>query len=140
MVIVSFVGGFVAEVKRQFAALKLAVTGGIKGFTTLGKSIGGLIKAITPNFILNFFKSIQNTLSGMRGLLSSGLTKIGRAADIAADSTKIGDIFRSFRGMVGNVKAFFVNSKFFQGVVKFGDLLIDGVKAAVKPLQSLFYD
>jgi len=137
-IIVSFVGGFVAEVKKQFAALKLAVTGGIKGFTTLGKSIGGLIKAITPNFILNFFKSIQNTLSGMRGLLSSGLTKIGRAADIAADSTKIGEIFKSFRGMIASVKAFFVNSKFFQGVVKFGDLLIDGVKAAVKPLQSLF--
>ena len=137
-IIVSFVGGFVAEVKKQFAALKLAVTGGIKGFTTLGKSIGGLIKAITPNFILNFFKSIQNTLSGMRGLLSSGLTKIGRAADIAADSTKIGEIFKSFRGMIASVKAFFVNSKFFQGVVKFGDLLIDGIKAAVKPLQSLF--
>ena len=137
-VIVSFVGGFVAQVKNQIAAIKLVVNNGMKGFGVVAKSIGGLIKAITPNFILNFFQSIKNTLAGMKTLLTGGLTKIGRAADIAADSTKIGDIFRSFRGMVGNVKAFFVNSKFFQGVVKFGDLLIDGVKAAVKPLQSLF--
>ena len=65
----------------------------------------------------------------MKTLLTGGLTKIGRGVfDIVADSTKIGDIFRSFRGMVSNVKAFFVNSKFFQGVVKFGDLLIDGIK------------
>ena len=137
-IIVSFVGGFVAQVKNQIAAIKLVVNNGMKGFGVVAKSIGGLIKAITPNFILNFFQSIKNTLAGMKTLLTGGLTKIGRAADIAADSTKIGDIFRSFRGMVGNVKAFFVNSKFFQGVVKFGDLLIDGVKAAVKPLQSLF--
>ena len=137
-IIVSFVGGFVAEIKKQFAAIKLVVGGGMKGFATLGKSIGGLIKAITPNFILNFFQSIKNTLSGMKTLLTGGLTKIGRAADIAADSTKIGDIFTSFKNMISGVKTFFVNSKFFQGVVKFGDLLMDGVKAAVKPLQSLF--
>ena len=137
-IIVSFVGGFVAEIKKQFAAINLVVGGGMKGFATLGKSIGGLIKAITPNFILNFFSSIKNTLSGMKTLLTGGLTKIGRAADIAADSTKIGDIFTSFKNMISGVKSFFVNSKFFQGVVKFGDLLMDGVKAAVKPLQSLF--
>ena len=35
-------------------------------------------------------------------------------------------------------KKFFVNSKFFQGVVKFGDLLIDGARGIAKPLQSLF--
>ena len=75
----------------------------MKGFATLGKSIGGLIKAITPNFILNFFKSIKNTLAGMKTLLTGGLTKIGSPADIAADSTKIGDIFRSFRGMISNL-------------------------------------
>ena len=77
-IIVSFVGGFVAEVKKQFAAIKLVVGGGMKGFATLGKSIGGLIKAITPNFILNFFSSIKNTLAGMKTLLTGGLTKIGR--------------------------------------------------------------
>ena len=137
-VIVSFVGGFVAQVKNQIAAIKLVVNNGMKGFGVVAKSIGGLIKAITPNFILNFFQSIKNTLAGMKTLLTGGLTKIGRAADIAADSTKIGEIFKSFRGMISSVKGFFVNSKFFQGVVKFGDLLIDGVKAAVKPLQSLF--
>ena len=137
-IIVSFVGGFVAQVKNQIAAIKLVVNNGMKGFGVVAKSIGGLIKAITPNFLLNFFQSIKNTLAGMRTLLTGGLTKIGRAADIAADSTKIGEIFKSFRGMISSVKGFFVNSKFFQGVVKFGDLLIDGVKAAVKPLQSLF--
>ena len=137
-IIVSFVGGFVAQVKNQIAAIKLVVNNGMKGFGVVAKSIGGLIKAITPNFILNFFQSIKNTLAGMKTLLTGGLTKIGRAADIAADSTKIGEIFKSFRGMISSVKGFFVNSKFFQGVVKFGDLLIDGVKAAVKPLQSLF--
>ena len=137
-IIVSFVGGFVAEVKKQFAAIKLVVGGGMKGFATLGKSIGGLIKAITPNFILNFFSSIKNTLAGMKTLLTGGLTKIGRAADIAADSTKIGDIFRSFRNMVTGVKNFFLNSKFFTGLVKFKDLLLASARGIAKPFQSLF--
>ena len=137
-IIVSFVTGFVAEVTKQFNALKTVATKGVKGFTTIAKSLKGLLKALTPNFILATFESIADAVKGYKNIIGRQLSKIPKAVDIAADASKITEPFKSFGRMVGNVKKFFVNSKFFKGVVKFGDLLMDGVKAAVKPLQSLF--
>ena len=137
-IIVSFVTGFVAEVTKQFNALKTVATKGVKGFTTVAKSLKGLLKALTPNFILATFESIADAVKGYKNIIGRQLSKIPKAVDIAADASKITEPFKSFGRMVGNVKKFFVNSKFFKGVVKFGDLLMDGVKAAVKPLQSLF--
>ena len=137
-IIVSFVTGFVAEVTKQFNALKTVATKGVKGFETVAKSLKGLLKALTPNFILATFESIADAVKGYKNIIGRQLSKIPKAVDIAADASKITEPFKSFGRMVGNVKKFFVNSKFFQGVLKFGDLLMDGIKAAVKPLQSLF--
>tara|TARA_Y100000592_G_scaffold20266_1_gene31070 strand:- start:171 stop:2186 length:2016 start_codon:yes stop_codon:yes gene_type:complete len=137
-IIVSFVTGFVAEVTKQFNALKLVATKGVAGFKTVATSLKGLLKAITPNFILATFESIADAVKGYKNIIGGQLKKIPKAIDIAADASKITEPFKSFGRMVGNVKTFFVNSKFFQGILKFGDLLMDGIKAAVKPLQSLF--
>ena len=137
-IIVSFVTGFIAEVTKQFNALKLVATKGVAGFKTVATSLKGLLKAITPNFILATFESIADAVKGYKNIIGGQLKKIPKAIDIAADASKITEPFKSFGRMVGNVKTFFVNSKFFQGILKFGDLLMDGIKAAVKPLQSLF--
>jgi len=96
-IIVSFVGGFVAEVKKQFAALKLAMSGGMKGFATLGKSIKGLIKTITPNFILNFFNSIKTTFTNMK----ASFTGLFRGADVvesvATDGKQVAGFFSKIK-------------------------------------------
>ena len=137
-IIVSFVGGFVAEVKSQFAALKLAVSGGMKGFATLGKSIQGLIKTITPNFILNFFNSIKTTLTNMK----ASFTGLFRGADVvesvATDGKQVAGFFGRIKNMIGGIKTFFMNNKFFTTIVKFGDDLIAMVKSAFEPLRKLF--
>ena len=137
-IIVSFVGGFVAEVKKQFAALKLAVSGGMKGFATLGKSIKGLIKTITPNFILNFFNSIKTTLTNMK----ASFTGLFRGADVvesvATDGKQVAGFFGKIKNMVSGIKTFFMNNKFFSTIVKFGDDLIAMVKSAFAPLRNLF--
>ena len=137
-IIVSFVGGFVAQVKNQFAALKAAVTGGMKGFTTLGKSITNLVKTITPNFILNFFNSIKTTLTNMKASFTGLFKGSTVVADVAADGKKVGGFFQSIKNMIGGIKAFFVNSKFFSGIAQFGDDLMKLIKSAFAPLRSLF--
>lgn len=137
-IIVSFVSGFVAQVKNQFAALKAAVTGGMKGFTTLGKSITNLVKTITPNFILNFFNSIKTTLTNMKASFTGLFKGSTVVADVAADGKKVGGFFQSIKNMIGGIKAFFVNSKFFSGIAQFGDDLMKLIKSAFAPLRSLF--
>ena len=137
-IIVSFVGGFVAEVKKQFAALKLAMSGGMKGFATLGKSIKGLLKTITPNFILNFFNSIKTTLSGMKASFTGLFKGADVVESVATDGKQVVGFFSKIKNMIGGIKTFFMNNKFFTTIAKFGDDLIKMLKSAFAPLRSLF--
>ena len=140
-IIVSFVGGFVNEVRKQFNLLK-AVFGKsgalVKGFGTLLTSIKNLVKTITPNFILNFFNSIKTTLSGMK----ASFTGLFRSADVvesvATDGKQVAGFFGRIKNMISGIKTFFMNNKFFSTIVKFGDDLIAMVKSAFAPLRNLF--
>ena len=140
-IIVSFVGGFVNEVRKQFNLLKAIFGKGgdlVKGFGKLLTSIKNLVKTITPNFILNFFNSIKTTLSGMK----ASFTGLFRGADIvesvATDGKQVAGFFQSIKNMIGGIKTFFTNSKFFSGIAQFGDDVIKLIKSAFAPLRSLF--
>ena len=140
-IIVSFVGGFVNEVRKQFNLLKAIFGKGgdlVKGFGKLLTSIKNLVKTITPNFILNFFNSIKTTLSGMK----ASFTGLFRGADIvesvATDGKQVAGFFGRIKNMIGGIKTFFMNNKFFSTIVKFGDDLIAMVKSAFAPLRNLF--
>ena len=140
-IIVSFVGGFVNEVRKQFNLLKAIFGKGgdlVKGFGKLLTSIKNLVKAITPNFILDFFTSIKNTLGNMKTSFTGLFKGSTVAADVAADGKKVGGFFQSIKNMIGGIKTFFTNSKFFSGIAQFGDDVIKLIKSAFAPLRSLF--
>ena len=83
-IIVSFVGGFVGEVKRQFDLLKAVFGKGgdlVKGFGKLLTSVKNTVKTITPNFILDFFTGVKNTLSNMK----TSFTGLFKGSTVAAD-------------------------------------------------------
>lgn len=140
-IIVSFVGGFVNEVRKQFNLLKAIFGKGgdlVKGFGKLLTSIKNLVKTITPNFILDFFTSIKNTLSNMK----TSFTGLFRSADVvesvATDGKQVAGFFGRIKNMISGIKTFFMNNKFFSGIAQFGDDVIKLIKSAFAPLRSLF--
>ena len=98
-VITSFVGAFVAEVKRQFNGIKAI----IKTFDVLFEPIKALIRNVGKTFagpdtlIGRFFQFIDDAFKGIRGFFRAGLTNLQGSKFITTASTVLDDFIKGVK-------------------------------------------
>ena len=135
-ILVAFVGGFVAEVKKQITAIKLLTGDAFKGFKTIGTSLTNLIKALIPEGIKTFFsaegkfgKSITNLTTRIKSAFTLDTTKLpkfnlGIGAKLTSMSTTL--------------TTFFAENKFFKTIGEVATKFSDGLKSVGTKLGSFF--
>jgi len=135
-ILAAFVGGFVAEVKKQITAIKLLTGDAFKGFKTIGTSLTNLIKALIPEGIKTFFsaegkfgKSITNLTTRIKSAFTLDTTKLpkfnlGIGAKLTSMSTTL--------------TTFFAENKFFKTIGEVATKFSDGLKSVGTKLGSFF--
>ena len=98
-VIVSFVSGFVTEVKRQFDGIKAI----FKTFDTLFEPVKNLIRNVGKTFagpdtaIGRFFQFIGDTFKSIKGFFTTGLTNLQGSKFITTASTVLDDFIKGVK-------------------------------------------
>lgn len=108
-IITTFVGAFVAEIKKQFTAIK----GIFKTFDALFEPIKNLMRNVGKTFagpdtaIGKFFSFIGNTFRNIKGFFTTGLTNLQGSKFIGTASTMLDDFIKTVKSMFAPISKVF---------------------------------